>query len=77
MTTGDELCLGFCGIILILTIFFYVVHRYIIYCIQDFSEYIHPARSEDTRNAWDDRNLRITRGLKNLKKALFGGEWNK
>jgi len=76
MTTGDALCLGFCGVIFLILIFFYVSHRYIIYCIQDFSEYIHPDRKEETQNAWDDRNLKVTRALKNFKKALVG-EWDR
>jgi hypothetical protein len=76
MTTGDALCLGFCGVIFLILIFFYVIHRYIIYCIQDFSEYIHPDRKEETQNAWDDRNLKVTRALKNFKKALVG-EWDR
>ena len=73
--TSDALCLGFCGLILFSIGFFYVIHRYIIYCIQDFSDYIDTARKEHTLNAWDDRNLKPTRALKNLKKALFG-EWD-
>ena len=76
MTPADALCCGILILIFNMMLFFYVIHRYIIYVIQDFSEYIHPARKEHTRNAWDDRNLKPTQAVKNLKKALFG-EWDK
>tara|TARA_B100000745_G_C20035940_1_gene352839 strand:+ start:556 stop:813 length:258 start_codon:yes stop_codon:yes gene_type:complete len=80
---GNDFCYLMCGTSLLILLFIYSLHYYIIYVIQDFNRWTHYGRmtnekwlkkpqNPNHRLAWDDRNLLLSRFHRWVKRLFYG-----